>query len=88
LRSVIDRPKEEVCDGAGMAGLIPLNFDGVTFVRRDGVDTGGNRGAVDVTGDVIGGYVGDRGVGRRHADTDLISRCFSIDPELVEVLVS
>ena len=88
LAGVIDRAVQEVGDGSGVAGRVPLNLDGVAFSGLDGLDTGGNLGAVDVASHVIGLYVGDGAVGGRHTDTDLVAGSLIVDPKLVEVLVS
>ena len=81
----VDRPEEHVCDGAGVSGLIPLDFDGVALVRSDGV--GDASLSVDITSHVLARDIGHRAVRRRHPNANLVAWRFPIDPELVEVLM-
>lgn len=87
LAGVVDGTVQEVGDGAGVAGVVPLDLDGVAFLRGDSLDARRNLGAADVAGHVLGCHVLDGAVGGRHPDTDLVARGLIVDPELVEVLV-
>lgn len=81
----VDRAEKHVGDGSRVAGLIPLDLDGVTLL---GIDSDGDTLlSVDVAGDVLAGDIGHGAVRGRHADTDILTRGLSVDPELVEVLV-
>jgi hypothetical protein len=71
-----------------MGGGVPLHFDGIACPHSDHGDARGNLVAVDIAGDVIACYIGHRVVVGRHSDGSLITGGDSIDPELVEVLVS
>lgn len=82
----VDRAEKHVSDGSGVAGLVPLNLDGVSLVGSDGV--GDTSLSVDVAGNVFAGNVGYRAVGWGHPNADLVTRSHIIDPELVEILVS
>lgn len=87
LAGIIDRAVEEVGNGAWVAGVVPLDLDGVALGGGDGLDARGHLGAAHVAGHVVGGYVRDGAVGGRHPHADLVARCLVVDPELVEVLV-
>ena len=87
LAGIIDRAVQEVGDGAWVAGVVPLDLDGVALGGGNGLDAGGHLGAAYVAGHVVGCYIGDGAVGGRHPDADLVAGCLVVDPELVEVLV-
>jgi hypothetical protein len=77
---------EEVGDGTGVAGVVPLDLDGVTSAGLDGLD-GGWVGGRNVAGHVVALDISDGAVGGWHPDADLVARGLIVDPELVEVLV-
>lgn len=87
LRCVIDGTVQEVGDGTGVAGGVPLDLDGVALSGLDGLNARRYFTAVDIAGHVVRLYVCDGAVRWRHPDTDLVARCFVVDPELMEVLV-
>lgn len=87
LGRIVDWSVQEVGDGTGVAGGVPLDLDGVAFGGLDGFNAGRHLAAVYVASHVVGLYVCDGAVGGRHPDADLVAGCLIVDPELVEVLV-
>jgi hypothetical protein len=71
---------------AGMTTLVPLDLDSVAGGSCERLD-GDAVGRWHVAGHVVGGDVLDGRVAGRHADTDGLSFCDIVDPELLPILV-
>ena len=65
----------------------PLDFDFVALAGVDGLDARWDCGAANVADEVVAGKILDRAVVGWHADADLFSRGYIVDPELLEVLM-
>lgn len=87
LRRVGDRFREEMRDGAGMARLVPFDLDLITSFCFERQNTGWNLASTDIAGHVVASNIFHGAVGRRHPDTDLISWCLIIDPDLMKILM-
>jgi hypothetical protein len=69
----------EMSDGAWVAGVVPLDLDGVTCTGIKDLDSRGV-GGWDVASHVVALEVSDRAVGWWHPNADLVTGGYVVDP--------